>query len=124
MRVRRFIVKIKPIDEALGEFKEAYLSAAKGRPYAYRGGVYFTSLNAVRNVLTDQRMLLLHTVREKRPRSIYELAKLLGRNIKNVHGDVHLLEELGLLTLVGRSKGRRARQPKVTCDSIEVSIAV
>ncbi|MBI3076697.1 MAG: hypothetical protein HYY85_06880 [Deltaproteobacteria bacterium] len=124
MRVRRFRVRIKPVEEALGEFKEAYLAATQGRPYSYRGGVYFTSLEAVRNVLTARRMLLLHTVREKCPRSIYALARLLGRNIKNVHADVQLLEELGLLTLVEGPKGRGAKQPKATCDSIEVTIAI
>jgi predicted transcriptional regulator len=38
-------------------------------------------------------------IRDKRPGSIYELAKLIERDFKNVQGDLKLLERYGLVRL-------------------------
>jgi predicted transcriptional regulator len=42
---------------------------------------FFVSVEAIRQVLTEPRLTLLHTIH---PRSIAELAKLAGRDFKNV----------------------------------------
>jgi predicted transcriptional regulator len=88
--------------------------------------VYFTSLEAARNLLTPRRLALLRAIRKKKPRSIYELAKIVGRNLKNAQTDLQLLERYGLVTLTeGRSRAnRRIRIPKVSSDEISLKIAI
>ena len=47
--------------------------------------------------LTAERLRTLETLRREGAQSIYALAKTLGRNYSNVHGDVSRLMALGLV---------------------------
>ena len=104
-------IQIKPVGEALAGFRETFKAAASGQRPRRRRGVYFTSIEAARNLLTPSRLALLRAIRTKRPGSVYELAKLVGRNLKNVQDDLGILERYGLVRL---SRGRRAGKRKVT----------
>src|SRR3989338_7899006 len=114
-------IEIKSEQGAMNEFKEAFRAAQKGMSFKPKTGVYFTSLEAVRNFLTKKRLELLHTIKEKKPRSIYELAKLTHRNFPSVLKDITILSKHGLvkLTKVMESQ-RRAVQMKVSYDSINL----
>ncbi|MBI2544798.1 MAG: hypothetical protein HYW16_06225 [Candidatus Rokubacteria bacterium] len=70
-------IKISPVGEALEGFREAFKALEAGRRGTRRAGVYFTSIEAARNLLTTNRLALLSTVPRQRPHSIYELAKSL-----------------------------------------------
>ena len=60
-------------------------------------------------------MELLHLIRKKRPKSIYELAQLSGRNFKNVHGDFQILKEYGLIKIA-----RSVQKKKSTAFGLSV----
>ena len=79
-------IQIRSIGEALEGFKDTFKTAEAGGRVREREGVYFTSMQAARNLLTPNRLALLRTIRTKRPGSIYELAKMLRRDLKNVQG--------------------------------------
>ena len=119
-------IKIKSVGEALEEFRSVFKAVQSGRHVTRREGVYFTSIEAARNLLTPNRLALLRAVRSKRPGSIYELAKLMGRDLKNVQDDLRLLEWYGLVRMTnGTSAGkRRVRVPKAVFDQIELKIAI
>jgi predicted transcriptional regulator len=55
--------------------------------------------------LTPKRLELLDYLADEHVSSINELADRVGRDVKNIHSDLHLLEQLGFLRLVheGRS---------------------
>lgn len=91
-----------------------------------REGVYFTSIEAARNLLTPRRLALLRAIRTKRPASIYDLAKIVGRDLKNVQGDLRTLEHYGLVRMNrGRSAGKRqVRIPHVLFGEIALKIAI
>jgi predicted transcriptional regulator len=91
-----------------------------------RDGVCFTSIEAARNLLTPNRLALLSTIRDKRPGSIYELAKIVGRDLKNVQDDLRLLETYGLIRMTTgtRSGNRRVRVPQAVFDQIALKIAI
>jgi predicted transcriptional regulator len=55
--------------------------------------------------LTPARWDLLDRLREAGPLSIYELAKRLGRDYKNVHTDATQLLRLGVLQKTGAGVG-------------------
>ena len=119
-------IQIKPVVDALKEFRETFKATAAGRRPRRREGVYFTSIEAARNLLTPNRLALLRAIRTKRPGSIYELAKLVGRNLKNVQDDLHILEHYGLVRLSrGRRSGKRkVRVPEALLGEIALKIAI
>ena len=90
--------------------------------------LYFTSLEELRQVLTDKRLELLRLIHQKRPRSIKELATLAKRDFKNVSEDVHLLARLGLLDLgeeeaSPQRRGRKAPRVPYATVSVEIPLA-
>lgn len=119
-------IQIKAADEALEDFRETFRAVEAGRRVTRREGVYFTSIEAARNLLTPNRLALLRAIRARRPGSIYELAKITGRDLKNVQDDLRLLERYGLVRLGhGRSSGRRkVRVPESLFDVISLKIAI
>lgn len=59
------------------------------------------------------------------PQSLYELAKLVGRDFKNDQEDVRLLERHGLVRVARESRGkRRVEVPRVPFEEIALKIAI
>ena len=119
-------IRIGSLDEGLKRFRAAYKAVEGGRPVVRREGVYFTSLEAARNLLTPSRLALLRAIRAKRPHSIYELAKVVGRDLKNVQGDLRTLERYGLVRVSwGHAIGkRRVKTPQAMFGEIALRIAI
>ncbi len=119
-------IEIRPLTDLVGDFRQAFKAAQQGRALKRREGVYFTSLEAARNFLTKERLGLLRAIREKRPRSIYELAKMIDRDLKNVQQDVALLERHGLVKLTEKRRGEKSkvRVPEAPFDEIALRIAI
>lgn len=123
---RTLKITIKTMSEALDDVRGAFKAAESGRRVRRRDGVYFTSIEAARNLLTPSRLALLRAVRSDRPGSIYELAKLVNRDLKNVQDDLRLLARYGLVRMAnGKGSGkRRVRVPHAVFDQIELKIAI
>jgi len=119
-------IRIKSADTALEEFRRTFKSVQDGRDVRKREGVYFTSIEAARNLLTPNLLALLRAVRSGRPGSIYELAKMVNRDLKNVQDDLRILERYGLIRMsdATRSGKRRVRVPQSLFDEIELKIAI
>ncbi len=72
----------------------------------------FDSYEAFRKVMTPERLKILHVIREKEPKSVYELAKILDRDRRNIIKDLEMLEMLGLVEFEEEKHGkRRSRRP-------------
>jgi len=119
-------IRVKSFDEALEGFRKTFKAVAAGQRVVRRDGVYFSSIEAARNLLTPSRLALLRVIRGQRPGSIYELAKFVGRDFKNVQGDLKLLEKYGLVRLDrGRRTGKRiVKAPRAACSEIALRIAI
>ena len=119
-------LQIKSAGEALKEFGDTFRAVEAGRRVKRHEGVYFTSIEAARNLLTPHRLALLHAVRSGRPGSIYQLAKMVRRDLKNVQDDLRLFETYGLIRMTDgvRSGRRRVRVPQTVFDQIELKIAI
>jgi predicted transcriptional regulator len=59
--------------------------------------IYFESAEVLSRVLTRQRHNLLKTLHANGPLTVRALSALLDRDYKNVHADVKILEEAGLI---------------------------
>jgi len=71
--------------------------------------------------LTPLRLNLIRAIAEETPESMREAARLVERDVSDVHSDLKQLEVLGILTLEEGGPGG-AIQPVVPFDRIEVHI--
>ena len=65
--------------------------------------VTFLSFASMTETLSTKRLELLRYVRQHGARNIHELAEALKRDYKNVHQDVRILADAGLLLRDGRT---------------------
>jgi len=124
MKVKRVKIAIKSLEDVLSNAKEVMKKLERGEKVKRESGIYFENLEAFRRALTERRLEMLHVIKEKHPSSVYELAKMLDRDIKNVNVDLEYLREIGLVE-IKRSKEKRERViPEVNYDVIELRVAV
>jgi predicted transcriptional regulator len=124
MKVRNIKIEIKSDDELRKELKETWKRIERGKEVKKHEGLYFENLETMRKVLTEERLRILRQVKKNHPSSIYELAKLLGRDIKNTFDDVQFLSQVGLLQLKKTKDGREKTTPIVSYDKILLEIPV
>ena len=99
MKIKKVIVEIRPLKESLKEFAEVFGKLRDREKVISKNGVGFSDVNSFRRFFSEKRMELLSIIKHKKPKSIYALAKIAKREYKNVHNDVKLFEELGLITM-------------------------
>ena len=107
MKVKKIDIGIKGLRESLKDFAETWKSLEAGRKIRKNEGIYFDSIDNMRASLTNNRLLILKTIREHKPKSVYELARILGRDLKNVNQDLKLLSEIGLVNLERRETDKK-----------------
>ena len=119
-------IHIKPLERMLSGFSDTFKAIQRGRKVRTRRGAYFTSIEAARNFLTPERLALLRVIRESRPGSVYELAKITGRNLKTVQTDLKILEKHGLVHFraARKSAHRTAKVPEAPYREIALKIAI
>ncbi|MFH1326736.1 MAG: hypothetical protein ABIH59_01250 [archaeon] len=85
----------------------------------------FEGLLALRQLLSNEKARVLHVIKHAKPKSIYELAKKLGRNFKSVNDDLKLLERFGFIDFVEeKTKNRIRHRPEIVVDTITIHIKV
>jgi predicted transcriptional regulator len=90
-------IRVAPPGDALDRFEAAWNRTAEGRRAKTLAVLSFEDLPALLKNLSPARLALLKTLREAGPVSIYELARRLKRDYKNVHTDVTQLAQLGVI---------------------------
>ena len=90
-------LRVGPAGDALDRFEAAWNRVAEGRKVAPLRILTLKDLPALLRALSPARWELLKRLGGEGPLSIYELAKRLERDYKNVHGDVKRLADLGLI---------------------------
>lgn len=125
MKVKNVTVRIKSLEDVLEEAKDVMKRLEKGEKVKKHEGISFDNLDVMRKVLTEERLRILKTVKKEHPASIYQLAKMLGRDRKNTFDDVQYLAEVGFVELKKTKKeGRERATPSVKYDKILLEIPV
>ena len=124
MKLKKIGIGIKGLEESLQDFARTWKALESGKRIKGEKGIYFDSIDTMRRVLTNKRLLVLKTVRKHHPKSVYELAKQLGRDLKNVNQDLRLLSDIGLVTLETTEVDRKRVIPQVDYKKIVLEIAV
>ena len=89
-------IRIGAAADALDRFEAAWNRVQEGRATRPLEVLSFSDLPLLTRTLSPARWALLQALRGE-PASIYQLAKRLGRDYKNVHTDVTRLARLGLI---------------------------
>ena len=85
----------------------------------------FEGIALLRKILSNEKARILHTIKTKKPKSIYELAKVLKRDFKSVIDDVKLLEKFGFIDMIAEKSGNRERlKPVLVVDSMHIHIKI
>ncbi|MBI5741185.1 MAG: hypothetical protein HZA16_10750 [Nitrospirae bacterium] len=124
MKVKKINIGIKGLKESLRDFAETWKNLEAGRKVKKEEGIYFDSIDVMRSVLTNKRLLILRTIRERHPASVYELAIFLKRDIKNVNQDLTLLSNIGLVSLEKTETDKKRIMPHVDYNEILLKIAL
>ncbi len=124
MKIKKVKIGIKGLKDVLDDFALTAKALEKGENVKRERGIYFENLETFRRALTKKRLELLHIIKEKHPSSIYELAKVLKRDMKNVTIDLEYLKEIGLVE-IKKSKEKRERFiPQINYDAVNVEIRI
>jgi predicted transcriptional regulator len=121
MALKTIRVRVKSIEDALDDAIGAMRAIQSKKNTPRRRGEYFENLGAVRAALTEKRLALVRLVRERKPSSVAELARLAKRDFKAVYRDVEALRDLGLIT-VGQQ--RRGVSSALRSDATEIVLRI
>jgi predicted transcriptional regulator len=121
MKLRRVKIIVEPLARTRARWRKALAgtSVAASEPAV----ISVASWEILGRVLSPQRLEILARIPLLKPKSIAALARALERDFKNVHADVTLLADLGLIELK-RERGRKTLVPTARFSSIEVDLAV
>jgi predicted transcriptional regulator len=124
VKIKNIRIAIRGEKELFEEVKEVWGKLERGKKVKKHQAIYFESLDAMRKVLTEERLKIVKAIRKNHPASIYELAKILRRDVKNTFDDVQFLAQAGLVELKKTKDIRERTAPKVDYDKIVLEISV
>lgn len=81
--------------------------------------VWFPSMATMAAVLSEDNQYLLRLIRDKRPKSLTELAELTGRQVPNLSRTLRMMEGYGLVEL---KKNVREIEPIALATSFKILI--
>ena len=97
-------IRVGPPADALDRFEAAWNRVAEGRKVLPLRILSLQDLPQLLKTITPARWVILEDLKKTGPCSIYELARRLQRNYKNVHTDVTALLNLNLVQKTGKSE--------------------
>lgn len=121
MKLRNVIIKVDSLEDTMNRFVEVYEKVRKKEKVEPQEILSFVNAKLMRQTLTPQRLRLMKIIREKEPKTIYELAKVAKRSYANVFRDVKKLRELELIDL---KQEKNSSKPMAKYDRLDVSIPV
>lgn len=86
--------------------------------------ILFESLNGFRNFMTLQKLEILTLIASEKPKSVYELAKMVNRSIAPVQKDCTLLASFGFIILEKEKVGRGNLVPRLKFDFNRIIVEV
>jgi predicted transcriptional regulator len=85
----------------------------------------FSDISLLRKLLSNEKARILYLLKNKKPKSIYALAKMLGRDFKSVSQDVNTLEKFGFIEFhAGKTGKRESKMPVLAIEKLNIVLSV
>lgn len=82
-------------------------------------------IELLRKLFSNEKMRILYTLKKKKPKSIYDLSKILKRDFKSVYQDLKILERFGFIDFYSETKGKRdSLMPVLKIDSLTLVLSI
>lgn len=81
-----------------------------------------TTMDALTRLLSERNLVLLQIIRDRRPQSVAELARLSGRPKASLTLTLRRLERFGMVAL--RNVEGRRKVPVVVCDRLRLELEI
>jgi len=115
------MTKTKTREITIQESKGSFLLLRKSK--TTKGDYDFSGILALRQLLSNEKARMLSVIKEKKPQSIYDLAKKLNRGFKTVNDDIKLLERFGFIELIAeKTKNRIRHKPVIMVDTVTIHV--
>lgn len=121
MKLKDIEIKVMS-DDAYGDHLNQLFEDLKTGKVVERRSIVARTPEDVAKILTNERIRLLQVIREKKPESISELARLLNRSQSNVSNDVKYLEGIGLLEFEEKKGPVLQKKPIVNYDAVRIIV--
>lgn len=107
----KFKIRVQTLGQTFEDFKSDWKAIGKGQKPSRLGAkkepLIMVDHAMFAKIFSPERLKIIHTIQEKRPKSVTDLAEILNREQPNVHRDVHFLADLGILELTRiKSEGK------------------
>jgi predicted transcriptional regulator len=120
--MKKLIVSIKTPTQVMSDFKKAFKDIRAGR---LKGTHYEISFDNRKDFDRFVKNLgILAAILNHKPKSIYELAKILDMDVSNLNKIITFFESAGAITIkTSQESGRAVKKPVVEFDKIEFDLA-
>jgi len=119
--MKKLIVSIKSSSETLSDFKKALKGARKGRLKTDHFEVSFDNKKDFDRFVKN--LGILSAILIHKPKSVYELAKLVDMDVSNLNKIIFFFETVGAIKIkTSTVSGRRVKTPVVEYEQIEFDL--
>jgi predicted transcriptional regulator len=129
MKAKKFKVCIEPTAEGFKTWFLTEWKAAEQRKPSPHGDydliLSFPDISWIAKIFSPQRVRIIQAIKEMKPESIYQLAKILERAPSNVQKDVTELADLGILELTQHQKKGQKRtcmRPEYKWSGFDIAV--
>ena len=121
--MKKLIVSIKSSSQTISDFKKALKYARKGK---LKGDHYEISFDNKKDFDRFAKNLgILSAILMHKPKSVYELAKLLSMDVSNLNKLIAFFETVGAIKIkTSQESGRAVKTPVVEYEQVEFDLKV
>ncbi|MFW5888036.1 MAG: hypothetical protein ACOCUH_04490, partial [Bacteriovoracia bacterium] len=120
--MKKLIISVKPTSSALDEItKRMRIAEKKKGKVSPHFEISFTDMKHFKRFIRN--IDILTSIQLLKPKSIYELASMLHKDVGNLNKIINFFEELGALEFVEKKiNGRNVKEPIVPYQKIEFDL--
>jgi len=120
--MKKLIISLKTPSEGLEDFKSAYKNIKKGKKRAPHHEIAFDNKKDFEKFIKNIDILI--SIQNLRPKSVYELSKMLGRDQSNLNKLICFFEDYGVIIVKEKKvKNRSVKVPTVDYTKIEFDLS-
>jgi len=113
------VVTVKSADEFHDDVTASIEGLAKGDTTDSTPTLSFTSYDDLLETLTPRTLKLIEAIRRDEPASINEAARVVDRDVKNVHEELSRLAQLGIIFF---EQDGQSKRPVVWFDELVINL--